>query len=185
MMYKNIFFKESRMKFVNYISKTRKSRTTTSKLVYIAMFVALSFIGSLIKIQGTIALDSMSAFFASLYLGPLAGALVGALGHLLTSLTSGFPLTLPIHLIVMVQMAIVVYIFGFIYKRFNGILAAIVGIILNGLGAVLILAPITTILGLPLSGKAFVYAMVVPLTLASAVNIILAYMIFKIIKKVL
>ena len=166
------------MKFVNYISKTRKSRTTTSKLVYIAMFVALSFIGSLIKIQGTIALDSMSAFFASLYLGPLAGALVGALGHLLTSLTSGFPLSLPIHLIVMVQMAIVVYLFGLI-------LAAIVGIILNGLGAVLILAPITSILGLPLSGKAFVYAMVIPLTLASAVNIILAYMIFKIIKRVL
>lgn len=168
---------------MNYISKTQKHRSTTSKLVYIAMLIALSFIGSLIKIQGTIALDSMSAFFASLYLGPLAGALVGALGHFITSLTSGFPLTLPIHLVIMAEMALVVYLFGYIYKKINGILAIITSIILNGVGAVLLLAPVTTMLGLPLNGKAFIYAMVIPLTIASVVNIVLAYMVFKVVRK--
>ncbi len=168
---------------MNYISKSEKNKTI--KLVYMAMFIALSFIGSLIKIQGSIALDSLSAFFASLFLGPVLGAAVGALGHLLTAFTSGFPLTLPIHIIIMIEMAIVVYLFGLIYERGSEIFAVIIAIILNGIGAVLILAPITSIMGLPLNGRAFIYAMVLPLTLASGLNIILAYILFKIIGKVL
>lgn len=169
---------------MNYITKAKRNTSTTLKLVYMAMFIALSFIGSLIKIQGSIALDSMSAFFASLFLGPVSGAVVGGVAHLLTAFTSGFPLTIPIHLIIMVQMAVVVYLFGLIYKNSNEILAIIVAVILNGAGAVLMLAPITAIMGLPLKGKAFIYMMIGPLTIASAVNIILAYMLFKVIKKI-
>ena len=159
-------------------------KSTTSRLVYASMFIALSFIGSLIKIQGTIALDSMSAFFASLFLGPVLGAIVGALGHFLSAFTSGFPLTMPIHIIIMMEMAVVVYLFGVLYKKYNPILANIVAIVLNGIGAVLVLAPITKLLGFPLSGKAFIYAMTIPLTLASAVNIVLASIIFTRVKKV-
>jgi uncharacterized membrane protein len=159
-----------------------ESKSTTVKLVYIATLVAISFIGSLIKIQGTIALDSMAGFFTALFLGPISGALVGSMGHLLTAITSGFPLTLPIHLIITLQMAVFVYIFGRIYERTNEVVASIVAIILNGIVAVIMLAPVTIWMGLPLSGKAFIYAMVGPLTLASAVNIILASVIYKIIK---
>lgn len=162
---------------MNY--KSIEEKNTTTKLVYISMLIAISFIGSLIKIQGTIALDSMPGFFAALYLGPVAGAIVAGVGHLLTSLSSGFPLTLPIHLIVTLEMGIVVYLFGIIYKKFNGMAACISGIILNGVAMVLVLAPFTIWLGLPLNGKAFVYAMVVPLTIAAAVNIVLAYIIYK------
>ncbi|HLR21283.1 MAG TPA: ECF transporter S component [Tissierellaceae bacterium] len=160
-----------------------KSKNKTVELVYIATLIAISFIGSLIKIQGTIALDSMPGFFAALYLDPLSGALVGGIGHLLTSLTSGFPLTLPIHLIITLQMAVFIYIFGLIYKNVNGIIASIIAIILNGIGATLILAPITVWIGLPLSGTGFIYAMALPLTIASAVNVILAVIIYKVIKK--
>lgn len=166
---------------MNYTSKAQKS--TTVKLVYVAMFIALSFVGSLIKIQGTIALDSMSAFFAALFIGPVAGAMVGALAHLLTAFTSGFPLTLPIHLVIMLQMAVIVYIFGILYEKTNSLLAIVVGILLNGPGAVIMLAPITAILGLPLSGSAFIYAMIGFLTLGSAINIILASLLFGRIKK--
>ena len=166
---------------MNY--KSIEEKNTTTKLVYISMLIAISFIGSLIKIQGTIALDSMPGFFAALYLGPVAGAIVAGVGHLLTSLSSGFPLTLPIHLIVTLEMAIVVYLFGIIYKKFNGMAACISGIILNGVAMVLVLAPFTIWLGLPLNGKAFIYAMVVPLTIAAAVNIVLAYIIYKTIGK--
>lgn len=169
------------MKVLNYTAKTQRS--TTVKLVYIAMFVALSFIGSLIKIQGTIALDSMSAFFASLFIGPVAGAMVGALGHLLTAFSSGFPLTLPIHIIIMLQMAVIVYLFGLVYKKANSFVAIVVGVLLNGPGCVLMLAPITKILGLPLNGTAFIYAMVGALTLGAAVNIVLATVLFGRIKK--
>nr|WP_300006176.1 ECF transporter S component [Tissierella sp.] len=165
-------------------SIVKSERSTTSRLVYASMFIALSFIGSLIKIQGTIALDSMSAFFASLFLGPVLGAIVGALGHLLSAFTSGFPLTMPIHIIIMIEMAVVVYLFGILYKKYNPVFANIIAIVLNGIGAVLVLAPITKLLGLPLNGKAFIYAMTIPLTLASAVNIILASIVFSRVKKV-
>lgn len=160
-----------------------KEKTTTKKLVYLSLLIALSFIGSLIKIQGTIALDSMPGFFAALFLGPMSGAIVGSIGHLITSMSSGFPLTLPIHLIITLGMGVVAYLFGMIYKKTNGIVACIAGVLLNGLALVLALAPFTTWLGLPLSGKAFIYAMVLPLSLVSAVNIILAYIIYKIIGK--
>lgn len=163
-------------------SKHMESKNTTVKLVYISVLIAISFIGSLIKIQGTIALDSMAGFFAALFLGPLPGALVGSIGHLLTALTSGFPLTLPIHLIIGLQMAVFVYIFGWVYKNTNEVLASIVGIFLNGLVAVIILAPITAWFGLPLNGKAFIYTMVGPLTIASAINIILACVVYRMIK---
>lgn len=163
-------------------SRHMESKTTTVKLVYIATLIAISFVGSLIKIQGTIALDSMPAFFAALFLGPIPGAWVGSIAHLLTAFTSGFPLTLPIHLIITLEMAIVVYIFGLIYEKTNEIFASIIAIILNGIGTVILLAPITTWMGFPLNGKAFIYAMVGPLTLASAVNIILASVVYKIMK---
>ncbi len=168
---------------MNY--KSIEERNTTTKLVYISMLIAISFIGSLIKIQGTIALDSMPGFFAAIFLGPIEGALVASIGHLLTAMSSGFPLTVPIHLIITLEMAIIVYLFGIIYKHTNGIMACISGILLNGVAMVFVLAPFTTWLGLPLKGKSFIYAMVAPLTLASAVNVILAYVIFKIIRKVI
>ncbi len=164
-------------------SKSIEEKGATTKLVYISILIAISFIGSFIKIQGTIALDSMPGFFAALYLGPVAGAIVGGIGHLITAMFSGFPLTLPIHLIIVLAMGIVVYLFGIIYRRTNGTIACISGILLNGIGVVLALAPVTTLLGLPLHGKAFVYAMIVPLTIASAVNVILAYVIYKTVGK--
>lgn len=58
-----------------------ESRTSISKLTYGGVLIALSAVGALIKISGTIALDSMPGFFAALFLGPSAGAIVGGLGH--------------------------------------------------------------------------------------------------------
>ncbi len=162
---------------MNY--KSIEEKNTTVKLVYISMLVAISFIGSLIKIQGTIALDSMPGFFAALYLGPVPGAIVASVGHILTSISSGFPLTVPIHLVITLGMGITAYLFGIIYKRTNGVVACTSGILLNGVALVLVLAPITILLGFPLNGMAFIMAMIVPLTLASAINVILAYVIYK------
>lgn len=159
--------------------KSIGQKNTTTKLVYISMLVAISFIGSLIKIQGTIALDSMPGFFAALYLGPIYGALVAIFGHLLTSLSSGFPLTIPIHLIIAFEMAIVVYLFGLAYKKTNGLFACILGIFLNGVAMILLLSPFTILFGLPLNGKAFVYAMMAPLTVGAAVNIGLGYIVYR------
>ncbi len=147
------------------------------------LLIALSAIGAMIKIQGTIAFDSMPGYFAALFINPVAGGFVAALGHLLTAVTSGFPLTFPMHLMLTLVMGAIAYLFGVLKKKTNGIVACAVAIILNGPIATHISAITAKLLGLPFSGSAMIAALVVPLTVASAVNIILAYIIFKAIEK--
>ncbi|SHH22735.1 alpha-ribazole transporter [Caloranaerobacter azorensis DSM 13643] len=163
--------------------KTGRQNSSTIKIVYCGMLIALSAVGALIKIQGSIALDSMPGFFAALFLGPSYGALVAGLGHILTAATSGFPLTLPMHIIIALQMALFGYLFGVFYRKLNYLIAIILAIILNGPVGALTAAFVSTLLGLPFSGSALFYAVITPLTLASAVNIILAYLIFRLINK--
>ncbi|MBS4535493.1 ECF transporter S component [Clostridium sp. D2Q-14] len=156
----------------------KKKGITTIKLVYCAMLIAISAIGSMIKVSGTIAFDSMPGFFAALFLSPPLGALVAGAGHILTALTSGFPMTLPMHMLLMILMAIAAYLFGIIYKKANGILACIVGIILNGPAILFISAQFASIIGLPLNGWAMFNTLILPLTIASAANVILGYVIY-------
>lgn len=159
-----------------------KTMNNVQILTRSAVLVALSAVGAMIKIQGSIALDSMPGFFAALYINPMAGAVVAALGHLLTAFSSGFPLSLPMHLMLMFVMGAIAYIFGKIATK-NGILACMVAIILNGPVATYISAEFAKILGLGFSGIAMFTALVIPLTLAGAVNIIGAYILNKLISK--
>ncbi len=149
-------------------------RSNTLRLVYGAMLVGLCYIGALIPIQGSIAFDSMPAFFAAIFLGPSLGAMVGFLGHLLTAITSGFPMTVPMHIIVAFQMAFFVYSFGWIYKKSNYFLAGFTAILLNGPVAALMAVPISVMLQLPFNGWDLFYVLIIPLTLASAANVFLA-----------
>jgi uncharacterized membrane protein len=148
----------------------------TKKLVITSLFIAISFIGANIKIAGSIAFDSMAGFLAALLLGPSYGAIVGALGHLLTAATSGFPLTIPVHMIIMLDMAITMILFGMAYKFFSKtnkkialILSSIVGVLING--------PVSVFMIIPITGKG-VLAMLPILTLAALLNIIIAHVIY-------
>ncbi|NBI06483.1 ECF transporter S component [Senegalia massiliensis] len=159
-------------------------KITTTKLTYSGVLIALSFIGAMIKYPGTtIALDSMPGFFASIFLGPVYGAVVAGLGHLLTAMTSGFPLSLPMHLEVMALMAFTAFVFGKVYIKGFKILSNVVAIILNGPISAFIAGILASILALPFSGMALFMAIVIPLTLASMLNIIAASTLFEIIKK--
>jgi uncharacterized membrane protein len=93
-----------------------RKNSRVRSLCHCAMLIALSAVGSLVKLQGSIALDSAPGYFAALYLGPGAGAVVGGLGHILTAVTSGFPLTVVMHMIVALQMGLFVYLVGLIYR---------------------------------------------------------------------
>ncbi len=155
----------------------------TKKLVLAALFIALSFVGANIKIMGSIAFDSMPGFLGAIVLGPLYGALIGALGHLLTALTSGFPLSLPVHLITMVGMGLTMLVFGLVFKYFlskNYILAVILSltfaVMINGPLLVLILTPLL----MPVLGKAVLIGMVPVLSGVAALNIVMAQVIHKI-----
>ncbi|WP_069649966.1 ECF transporter S component [Caloranaerobacter ferrireducens] len=163
--------------------KSVKQNNKTMKIVYCGVLIALSAVGALIKIQGSIAFDSMPGFFAALFLGPSYGALVAGLGHILTAVTSGFPLTLPMHIIIALEMALFGYLFGVFYRKFNYAIAIILAIILNGPIGALVAAFASVLLGLPFSGWVLFYAVIIPLTLASVANIVLAYLIFKITNK--
>lgn len=158
------------------------------KLAITAMFIALSFIGANVKIMGTIAFDSMPAFLAVLLLGSDYGAAVGALGHFFTALLSGFPLSLPVHILIMLDMALTMVVFGSVYKRYINnnenkikaiIMAAIAGIIINGPGSVLLLLPFL----LPMMGKSGVLVYLPVLSMAAACNICLAYLLYKVLSK--
>ncbi|GAB6086043.1 ECF transporter S component [Alkaliphilus crotonatoxidans] len=157
----------------------RRTESKTKKLVKMALFIAISGIGAYIKIQGSIALDSMGAFLAALLIDPLAGGIVALVGHLLSALTSGFPLTLPMHLLVSVLMSLVVWGFGILYRKNHPLMAAFAGILFNGPGSTLLAAWAASLMGLPLGGKALFLMMWLPLTLASAVNIFLTLVVYK------
>ena len=151
------------------------------KLVIIALLIAISFIGANLFFPGTtIAFDSMPAFFAALFISPVAGALVGALGHFFTAFLKGFPLSLPVHLIIMGTMALTMLMYGYTYKIAKGsdgaklALAAAVGIISN--------APISLYFVSLLMGKG-IFALLPILSIGAFLNILVASLVFKAIKR--
>ena len=144
------------------------------RIVLLSMFIALCFIGSVIKMPsptGTVAFDSMPAFLSASLLGPGPGAVIGLLGHLMTASSAGFPLTLPIHLLIGFQMAAICWIYGLLFRKVNRYVAVLIGTILNGVGA-----PAMLML-MPGFGMAFFAAMVLPLSVASFINVIVAFMV--------
>ncbi len=156
----------------------------TKEIVLAALFIALSFIGANIKIMGSIAFDSMPGFLGALLLGPAYGAFIGMIGHFLTALLSGFPLSFPAHIIIMIDMAATMAIFSLVYRKaaedeefsLNGIiLAAFLGVIMNGPVSLLILAPLL----LPVIGLSGMMALLPVVSGVAALNIVIACLVYK------
>lgn len=147
----------------------------TKSLVLMAMFIALCAVGATIKVPsptGTVGLDALPGFLAALVMGPRYGIPAAALGHLFSSLFAGFPMTLPLHIIVALQMAVTAGAMGYL-NHFSLPLASVVAILINGIAA-----PACFIL-LPQFGMPFFIAMLVPLLVASAINVVGAAVIYK------
>jgi hypothetical protein len=132
---------------------------------WLAMLTALSAVGAAIKfpaIVGSVALDAFPALLAAGIMGGGAGAIVGALGHLVSAMLGGFPLG-PMHFLIAAEMAVLVWLFGFIYKRNKKLLAAVIFILGNAL-----IAPLPFAL---LISKGFYMGIVPSLLIASIINI--------------
>lgn len=153
------------------------------RLVILSLFISISAILSNIKIFSTIALDSMPAFLAAMFLSPIAGAIIGALGHLLSAYTSGFPLTFPMHVFIALQMFSIVWVFGVLFKKSSHYIAICIAIILNGPVATFLSGILIGLLSNSMTVTGFFKLMVIPLTIVSAVNIIIAYIIQKVMKR--
>ncbi len=104
----------------------------------LALFCALSAVGAQFPLYGSVALDALPAYLAAMLLGGPQGALVGALGHLLSAVLSGFPMTLPLHLVIALEMAGVCFLTGLASRRRRHLPAAVLGFALNALAAPLI-----------------------------------------------
>lgn len=157
----------------------KKRYFSTKELVYLAVLVSLSYVGSIIKVFESVAFDSLPAFFAALTLGPLAGAIVGTLGHLFTAATSGFPYSLPVHIVVAFEMGLVCLIFGYIGRNINLYLSVFIAILLNGVAVTYLSVYVMQILGIVPSAIDMFKMLVIPLTIASAANIIFSVILYK------
>lgn len=154
----------------------KKNLRSTKFIVIMGLFIGMSIVGGYIKlpnpVTSSIAMDSFPAFAASLILGGIPGAIIGFLAHMMSAAIGGFPMTLPIHLLIGTQMAIIMFLFKLIFDKFGLIAAGITGIILNG-----ILAPACFIL-IPGYGVAVFTELVLPLMIASIVNIVAAIIVY-------
>lgn len=144
----------------------RPSPFSARRLAIMAIFIALSAVGSLIKIPsplGTVGLDSAPGFFAALAFGGPTGAVVIAVGHLLTSAIVGFPMTLPMHLAIALGMAGCAVALRWVARRGGTVrlvVAAVVAALLNSVVLGLTVLPI---------GGWGMYAATVPFLLVGAV----------------
>lgn len=148
------------------------------RIARMAIFIAMSAVGAMVKVPsptGTVALDAAFAFFAAIAFGWREGAIVAALGHMLTALSTGFPLGLPMHLFIAIQMSAWVSIFEIIAKKINIWVGAVVAVILNG--------PVSSLLVIPIGGIGLTAALILPLTIGSIINVFIAVTAFLIIKK--
>lgn len=162
----------------NQKNQYQKDFFTPRRIARISILIAISAVGALIKIPsptGTVALDSCTGYFAAVAFGWIEGAIIAGLGHLLTAFTTGFPLSLPVHLYIAVQMVIYVSLFGIIARKINLILGIVVGVMLNGV--------LSSFLIIPFGGIGMATALLLPLTVGSLVNIIIAALAYKIVEK--
>jgi uncharacterized membrane protein len=157
----------------------KKSKWSVKRVSIIAVFIALSAVGAMIKIPspiGTIGLDSCPGYFCALAFGGVEGMIVIAIGHILSAAVVGFPLTIPIHLAVAATMAVWALIFRFIGRKgkVGIVIAVVVAALLNAFGSGLLL--------LPIGGVALYVANLIPLLVAAAANAILASIAFTAVK---
>jgi hypothetical protein len=136
-------------------------------LPLMALFIALSTVGAAIKLPsslGSVAFDVFPAIIASVLLGGIPGAIVGAFGHLLSAMIGGFPLG-PLHLFIAVEMAVLVWIFANLYRK-NKVVASLMFIFGNS-----IVAPLPFIF---IMNMGFYLAIVPSLIVGSIINTVMA-----------
>lgn len=139
-----------------------------AKVTWMAVFIALTVVGGAIKIPaiiGSVALDSFPAIVAAALLGGIPGAIVGGLGHMVSALIGGMPLG-PMHFLIAIEMALLVWVFAYFYHKGSKWTASILLVLGNTFAA-----PLPFIF---LISKAFYVSMVPSLLIASILNTVLA-----------
>ncbi len=149
----------------------------TKKITIVGVLIALCVVGSLISVPspaGTVAFDSLPGYVAAGLFGPFIGGIVGSIGHLINAGLKSFALGVPSHLIIACFMFLAMAVYGILY-RMNKVLAIVVATFING--------PLSLVPFYFMVGPGFAIGMIIPLTVASLVNILLATIIIPSLKK--
>jgi len=162
--------------------KVGEQQITTKKMVIMGLMIALATILAQLPRFGSIGLDSMPAFFTAAFLGPILGGVVGLIAHLFIAGISAFPLTIPIHLVIAIMMFVSCYAYGYAREKSNRYIAMLVGIVLNGPVSLFIAAFLAFLLGYNFAGSVMFVALIIPLTLVATVNIVMADMVYSLVR---
>lgn len=125
----------------------RTARVSARTVAIMAVFIALSAVGALVKIPsptGTVAFDATPGYFVALAFGGPMGFVVIALGHILTAAMAGFPYTLPVHLAIAVGMGICALLLRWIGHRagmLGLVLGSVAAVLFNTFGVALVVVP--------------------------------------------
>lgn len=150
----------------------------TRRIVFAALFIALCFVGGNIKIYGSIAFDSLPAFVATLVLGGAWGAVIGAIAHMLSAALSGFPLSLPVHLMTAVGMALTMAAFYYSIKWSMKKLSPAVSYVIGCVVAVIFNVPVALLLSAPFMGFKTAMALIPALVPAAILNVVIAVIVY-------
>ena len=161
---------------------------STKKHVQASHFLSIRFEAANIKEMRSISFDALPAFLGTMVLGVGWGALIGAVGHLLTALTSGFPYGLPAHIVIAVMMGVTMAAFLLVINLFQRLKAPeLVSYVAGGLAAVLINGPGCVFLLFPvlgaMMGKEALLALIPVLSLVGAANVALAVVVYRVLPK--
>lgn len=134
-------------------NNTKGTSSLMRNLIVIIIFTAVSAGMGLVKFPspvGSIAMDSAPGFFCAAFFSPWVGAFVGALGHLASAATGGFPFGF-LHIYIAIEMLLICFVFGLFVTKYGKkwilIIAGIIAVFLNGVVApwLLTLTPIQSI----------------------------------------
>lgn len=147
----------------------------TRRLALYGLLVALTVIGANVKVMGSVAFDAAPAFLGTLLLGPVGGAVLGAVGHFVSAALAGFPFSVPVHLVVAVLMALTMYGYGRAFQRFHDLTAWSYGA--SGVVAWFINVPFSLAVLYPIMRET-VWVLLLPLSLVCIANLIVAGLVY-------
>lgn len=148
-------------------------------LAIVALFVALAFVLSNVRLYGSIAFDSVPAFLALLLWKDYKAGLIGGLGHIFTATLSGFPFGQITHALITILMFVMLIIAAKMIKKWSVVVTFIFIYICNAL-----LMPFTIFVMTPFDINAYLL-LVLMLTLALIGNFIVTFVLYKPTKAVL
>lgn len=155
---------------------------SVKRLSIIGLLIALSFILANIKFSGSIALDSVPAFLALFVYKNKDAAFIGGIAHLLSAALAGFALGVLTHITIAVLIFIMLLIASYFIRmknKYNWLWTSIFLIIFNSF-----VSPLVLFFFIPFNMTAY-WAMALVLLLATAINVVVALLLVKPLKKVM